>query len=432
MEVVNIKDYLAISEQDKGKKTKKPVEYTFEKIFDNGSDFIIERSNSRNIKRQLCFIASEDLLFIRNPKNGTDETIKSESQIKNFFSIDNNVNSLEFKNGYFQTDSAATLAYRLCRIHNSKNGLRRFFIQYGYNPEDYLWKSSWAGEALFDAIGRFPFNETLRIIKVVEEYRPVLQKKDGDYKPQLNAEFFLFLMRIQELYSIDYVKIFLEIFCSYDTAFNPTMNNYYDGGRNDIYKCLSFEKPLKDFNLDFKRYCTYLFRDLYSQGIAEVDSGILETYYDTLKMQKDVYEKVKDKYPEHLKETHDKTVLIYNLNKAYFLEKKVEALNIHNKELEMSDKDYSIIVAKTSQDLITEGINLHHCVGSYVDKVNNAECSIFFLRKTDDIDTSLITIEVREDRVCQVRGLCERLMNDEERKFFKKWIAKKGLTFVRE
>ena len=149
-------------------------------------------------------------------------------------------------------------------------------------------------------------------------------------------------------------------------------------------------------------------------------------------MQKEIYGKVKDKYPTHFKETHDRTVLIYNLNLEYFKEKKIEELNIHNKFLEFSDKNYSIIVAKTSQDLIEEGINLHHCVGSYVNKVKNAECSIFFLRKTDDIDTSLITIEVVEDKIYQVRGLCERRMDEDERKFLNKWCKTKGLTLVGE
>ena len=149
-------------------------------------------------------------------------------------------------------------------------------------------------------------------------------------------------------------------------------------------------------------------------------------------MQKEIYGKIKYKYPEHFKECHDKVTLIYNLNLKYFQEKKIEELNAHNKELEYFGKTYSIIVAKTSQDLIEEGINLHHCVGSYVERVKNGECSIFFLRKTDDIEASLITIEVKDNQVLQVRGLCERLMEDDERIFFKNWIKEKKLKFVSE
>ena len=57
MEDINIKDYLQINTAPKNVLNKAPIKYNFSLIFDNGSDFIVERSTSRNIKRQLCFIA---------------------------------------------------------------------------------------------------------------------------------------------------------------------------------------------------------------------------------------------------------------------------------------------------------------------------------------------------------------------------------------
>ena len=71
-----------------------------------------------------------------------------------------------------------------------------------------------------------------------------------------------------------------------------------------------------------------------------------------------------------------------------------------------------------SSELIDEGISLHHCVGSYVDKVNSGKTSILFLRRADAPSESLITIEYQDGAIKQVRGLCERLMNEKERKFF--------------
>ena len=140
-------------------------------------------------------------------------------------------------------------------------------------------------------------------------------------------------------------------------------------------------------------------------------------------------------YLEHIGRRLDKALEIakvVGLQPVYFKERKIEALNNYNKKLEYSDGEYAIIVAKTSEDLNSEGINLHHCVGSYVGRVQNGDCSIFFLRKANDLETSLITIEVRENKVIQVRGLCERLMDDNERKFFNKWVNEKNLAFVGE
>ena len=147
-------------------------------------------------------------------------------------------------------------------------------------------------------------------------------------------------------------------------------------------------------------------------------------------MQVNIYGKVKEKYPEHLKEFHDRVCLIFNLNQEYFKEQRVLKLKEHNKNLEFSNNKYTVFCAKTSQDLIEEG--LHHCVGSYVNKVNRGDCSIFFLRKVDEPDISLITIEVIDDKILQVRGLCERYMNDEERNFFNKWIKEKELKLISE
>lgn len=432
MEQLNIKDYLQVNKLAEAPKAKAPINYKFTLVFDNGSDFVIERDTNSKIKRQLCFIANENLLFIRDPKSNKDKIVTSEKQIKDFFVMNDNIKDIKFKNKYFENNSAADFAYDVYKMHKEGINVRRNLVKYGINPKDYLSKRNWGNNSEIEALDEYNFDKVLKVIKIVQEYEKELRKKDSEYGRQINSSFILFLCRLQDIYTIDYVRTFLDIFAQYDSKFTPSMNNYEGYNRYGDYKFREFEDLLNDFNLDFKRFCTYLFRDLYAQGISEIESSILKKYYDCLSMQKEMYGKVKDKYPEHLKECHDKTVLIYNLNQEYFREKKVEALNVHNKTLEFSDENYSIIVAKTSQDLIEEGINLHHCVGSYVSKVQNAECSIFFLRKTDDIETSLITIEVREDKILQVRGLCERLMDDEERSFLKKWCREKGLNLINE
>lgn len=432
MEQINIKEYLQMTNKADVVKKKDPTTYTFTLVFDNGSDFIIEREAGKRVKRQLCFIANENLLYVRDPKTNNDNPVKTERQIKDFFVMDDNIRVLTFKNGFFNNHSASDFAYDISLLHRESSGLRRNFVKYGMNPNDYIKISRWGTNRVVDGLGSFDFDIILKVVKIIQEYEDKLKLKDAEYTPQINAEFLLFLCRLQEKFSIDYVRTFLEIYTAYDSKIEINMSNYYNGNYNDKWKFMNFEKPIEEFNLDFKRFLTYLFRDLYAEGIAVIDAHILESYYDCLHMQKEIYNKVKDKYPTHFKEAHDKVVLIYNLNKEYFMEKKVEALNAHNKFLEYSEKEYSIIVAKTSQDLIEEGINLHHCVGSYVNRVKNGDCSIFFLRKTDEIDKSLITIEIKEDKILQVRGLCERLMDDQERKFLQKGSKLKGLEIVSE
>lgn len=432
MQQLDIKDYLQMNVAvPVKKKTDAASDYQFKIIFDNGSDFVIERSAKTNIKRQLCWIASDNLLFIREPKNSKDRPLNGEVSIKNFFGYDNHIQQIHFKNDFFNFSSAADFAYHLNLLHTEPYNVRRNCIKYGINPARYIGCSRWSSNRNLEGLDMLNFNKVLKVIKLIQEYEPLLDKKDANYFHQINSEFTLFLCRICDKFSIDYVRAFLDIYANSDSRFEQSLNDYVADTKL-YYYCPTFESPIENYNLDFKRFCTYLFKDLYSQGIAEIDASLLRSYDDCLKMQKEVYGKVKDKYPEHFKECHDKVTLIYNLNLKYFQEKRIEELNAHNKELEYTGEKYSVIVAKTSQDLIEEGINLHHCVGSYVDRVKNGECSIFFLRKTDDIETSLITIEVRDDQVLQVRGLCERLMEEDERKFFDKWVKIKKLKFVSE
>lgn len=55
---------------------------------------------------------------------------------------------------------------------------------------------------------------------------------------------------------------------------------------------------------------------------------------------------------------------------------------------------FTIVTPTCSQDLVTEGNKMHHCVGIYADKVANKETYICFVRKVDDIDTPYITCQV--------------------------------------
>lgn len=432
MEQLSIKDYLQLNIPQNTKKSK-PTEYKFSLIFDNGSDFIIQRDTSRGIKRQLCFIANDNLLFIRDPKNKKDSPITSKTQIENFLSNDNSLKQIgEFKNKYFQCSYIDTFTSRLLNIHSNIYQTFRQLVKYGINPDDYIYTCGYNKNRELEQLNNLDFDKLMKIIKVCQNDKGLLDRKDGEYNKQLNTDFVTFLYSICDKFSIDYVRLFLDIYKNSDSLVEPYITDYVEDNLKIYYGWKRFDNLLDNYNLDFKRLCTYLFQDLYSQGIPKIDNRILELYEDTLNMQVNIYGKVKEKYPEHLKEFHDRVCLIFNLNQEYFKEQRVLKLKEHNKNLEFSNNKYTVFCAKTSQDLIEEGIRLHHCVGSYVNKVNRGDCSIFFLRKVDEPDISLITIEVIDDKILQVRGLCERYMNDEERNFFNKWIKEKELKLISE
>jgi hypothetical protein len=90
--------------------------------------------------------------------------------------------------------------------------------------------------------------------------------------------------------------------------------------------------------------------------------------------------------------------------------------NLYGKyPFETTIEDYSIIVPKSETDIVNEGEKLNHCVGSYVNDVMKNRLYIVFLRKTEEIDKPLITIQINENlKVGQVKGQSNRYAEDDE------------------
>ena len=88
MNDVNIKDYLKVNTSDSIKHRNSSYSYPlydYEIILDNGSDIIIRRTSGTGIKRDFSIIPSDNLVFIRDVKKGTDKLVVGEGQINSFF-----------------------------------------------------------------------------------------------------------------------------------------------------------------------------------------------------------------------------------------------------------------------------------------------------------------------------------------------------------
>ena len=64
------------------------------------------------------------------------------------------------------------------------------------------------------------------------------------------------------------------------------------------------------------------------------------------------------------------------------------------KGLEYKTEDFSILAPERPDDLIVEGCELDHCVGSYVDMVADGSSMIFFIRRAENISEPYCTAEV--------------------------------------
>lgn len=89
--------------------------------------------------------------------------------------------------------------------------------------------------------------------------------------------------------------------------------------------------------------------------------------------------------------------------------------------------NYTVIIPEKVEDILTEGQNLHHCVGEserYWERIERQESYVLFLRRSSDIDKSYYTLEIEPDgTVRQKRTMYDRQETDIEdaTKFLKKW-----------
>lgn len=139
-------------------------------------------------------------------------------------------------------------------------------------------------------------------------------------------------------------------------------------------------------------YVYYLVRGKYWK-YHNGDLSRLRNYRDMCVMLEKKPEKVNNFMREYIE-----TLELYELRKQEFDDKKL-ALNYakHSKAWEFEYGDFTIVIPTTTQDIVTEGQRMHHCVGSYVNRVLENDTYICFVRKKDTPNDCYITCQVYTD-----------------------------------
>ena len=116
--------------------------------------------------------------------------------------------------------------------------------------------------------------------------------------------------------------------------------------------------------------------------------------------------------PHNFQEMHDRvTSLVRDLRAKREAEKLkgVQAVyeQLHDL-IEWTDGKLLVRMAHDAGDLIREGREMHHCVGTYGRRVAEGMCFIFFIRRAEEPDKPFYTVEIKPDlktlQVVQCRG----------------------------
>lgn len=164
------------------------------------------------------------------------------------------------------------------------------------------------------------------------------------------------------------------------------------------------------------------------EGYSSLED-MVSVWKDTLRMEKSIHGKIRDKYPKNLETTHN--VLALKERKAEMLKQLCDfkAVYEENSKLEWNNKKWAVLVPKTPEEMIQEAANQSNCLAGYVKKVASGDTKIAFLRSKDALDISRITIEVTGDYVCQAKGRYNRAATTEEKLAVTEWAKEKNLVY---
>jgi hypothetical protein len=204
------------------------------------------------------------------------------------------------------------------------------------------------------------------------------------------------------------------------------------------------------YGADYKSLFDYVVKCVAVEAMTAID--VIDEYHDYLRMSKRIKElnslaklresgdndaKLEDlhmigysdieKYPKGLTIRHRIVNRNYNLIQQKYDDEKFKSLVNYNYEWE--NGEYAVVAPKSTGDIKSEGSNLNHCVGSYIDSVLNGRTQILFMRKTDNLEESYVTLEIRSRQIQQARGRTNRDVTFEERMWLEKYAKAKNISY---
>ena len=196
----------------------------------------------------------------------------------------------------------------------------------------------------------------------------------------------------------------------------------YYGNRDWDYNWISlptFNTLIGEYKYTAKTLLNYLDYLMTYEGIDNI-SSVLGELYDYVSMMKELSNKF-EKYPRHFLTTHKIACRNYNRLKKAFEEDKFKSRI--NKDMEKTFGEYKFIYPTCTQDIKNEAVAQNNCVASYIDRVINGNCHIMFLRYKDEPNKSLVTIEVRDNKIVQALQKYNTPLTTEQREVVDKWNA---------
>ena len=257
----------------------------------------------------------------------------------------------------------------------------------------------------------------------------ILQEIDGDvYELHLLQE----AQKLDIQMSAEQIKEYYEVFgyninllkekgnkVSFHKLFkyiDKEIERYIDGKSKDKLKreeLIELKRNMANDWKEYLRWCRELKYDLDNMFIYMPNN--FKQVHDRVAKE---YKDLKDRKAAAEKKKRDKLVA----KEMQKLKKDMEEIfskNVGADALNIKGKGLILIVPANSADIKKEGEALHHCVGTYIEKVAKGETAIFFIREEKNPDKPYYTLEWRDNKVIQCRGMNNCSMTNEVKAFIK-------------
>lgn len=170
---------------------------------------------------------------------------------------------------------------------------------------------------------------------------------------------------------------------------------------------LKYMTPYKLMKYTEEQYIKFCKKSLYQIGGYYRMEDVLTDYRDYLCMSEGLELDLKNSFvlfPADLKKAHDKVNDISDKEQALLYDRQIQKqFEEMNGQYHFVKYGFAVFLPHTAKEILEEGQNLHHCVGGYVKQIVRRESTILFVRKAEEQEKSLCTVEVKDGRMVQAR-----------------------------
>lgn len=130
-------------------------------------------------------------------------------------------------------------------------------------------------------------------------------------------------------------------------------------------------------------------------------------------------------FPRDLMVAHDKMLERVKQLEDELLQKECDKRYKQIKKYEFEMEQLALVAPRLTKDIIKEGTELKHCVGSYAERHAKGKTCILFIRFTAKPKIPFYTVEVQGNKVVQVRGFKNQPPTKEVQEFIDAFVALK-------